>query len=130
MNHPAPGLHATMRTAPLADDSKILVLFREWVAARRAADVLCGEDGKSAEYKAAAEAAEKIESALIEVPSNGAAGLAIKSYLALHADGADYDDGAALGKFAINREVDVAILKDIVRFVPELEVLAAAPIRE
>jgi hypothetical protein len=111
-------------TAP--DDSRILSLFREWVAARRAADVLYGEDGESDEYKASAEAVEKIESALIEVPSNGAIGFAIKSYLALHADGADYDDGAALSDYAINWEVDAAILKDAIRFVPELGQLAAA----
>jgi hypothetical protein len=61
-----------------------------------------GENGESDEYKAAASAADKIESALIEVPSNGAVGFAIKSYLALHADDADYDDAAALGDHAIN----------------------------
>jgi hypothetical protein len=109
-----------------SDDSQILLLFREWVTARRTADALHGENGESAEYKAAAEAAEKIESALIAIPSNGAAGLAIKSYLALHADGADYDDAAALGDHALNWEVDAAILRDAIRFVPELAPLAAA----
>jgi hypothetical protein len=119
------GFLRDMQITAQPDDSRILSLFSEWVAAQRAADVLCGEDGKSAEYKASAEAVEKIESALIEIPSNGAAGLAIKSYLALRAEGGDFDDGAALGHFALNWEVDAAILKDAVRFVPELAPLAA-----
>jgi hypothetical protein len=59
-------------------------------------------------------------------PQSGAPGLAIKSYLSLHIEsGRVADDAAALGDAAINYEVHASILKDAVRFVPELAPLAA-----
>jgi hypothetical protein len=55
--------------------------------------------------------------------SSGAAGLAIKSYLALHVEGGnDPKDAAALGDAAINYYA--SILKDAISFVPELAPLA------
>jgi hypothetical protein len=64
--------------------------------------------------------------AIIETPSSGAAGLATKSYLLHHIEGGVYDGGPALGDGAINWEIDASILKDVVRFVPELAPLVAA----
>jgi hypothetical protein len=110
-------------TAP-ADDSRIILsLFREWVATTRTTVALY--DGDGAEYEASAAAVYKIEDAIIEAPSTGAVGLAIKSYLLHHIEGAADDGGPALGDGAINWEIDASILKDVIRFVPELAPLAA-----
>jgi hypothetical protein len=68
---------------------------------------------------------DKIEKTIIETPSTGAVGLAIKSYLTHHIEGGADDGGPALGKGAINWEIDGSILKDVIRFVPELAPLAA-----
>lgn len=65
----------------------------------------------------------------METPSSGAAGLAIKSYLALRAEsGRAAKDPAALGDATLNYPVHGSILKDAVRFVPELAPLAATPL--
>jgi hypothetical protein len=45
-------------------------------------------------YSEAKSAVDKIETTIIETPSNGAVGLAIKSYLHLHIEGAAHDGGA------------------------------------
>jgi hypothetical protein len=99
-------------------DSKILALFREWVAARRHMSAVPDE-----EFEAACAVLRRIEDTINETPSSGAAGLAIKSYLALHAEGGnDPKDAAALGDAAINYYA--SILKDAISFVPELAPLA------
>jgi hypothetical protein len=94
-------------------------------AATRTAVVLYGDGAESREYETVAAAVDKIEHAIIQTPSTGAVGLAIKSYLHRHIEGAADDGGAALGNGALNWEIDASILGDVIRFVPELEPLAA-----
>jgi hypothetical protein len=102
-----------------ADDSKILSLFREWVEAKRLSWAVPDD-----EYEAAAEAADKIEDAIIATPSSGAAGFAIKTYLLLHIDDGHDEDAAALGKLNWPA-LGASLLRDMIRFVPELAPLAA-----
>jgi hypothetical protein len=73
-------------------DSKILSLFREWTGAKRLSWAV-----DDAGYEAAAEAADKIEDAIIATPSSGAAGFAIKTYLLLQLENKHDEDAAALG---------------------------------
>jgi hypothetical protein len=70
-----------------------------------------------------------IEQAIIDAPSAGPAGLAIKAYLRYH-----YEHGSnevaepcpLLDEGYLNPETDRSIIKDAVRFLPESAPLAAA----
>jgi hypothetical protein len=128
---------AVMSAIP-ADDSEILSLFREWVAAMRAADALPGgPDGspEQAEYDAACRRCWNLEKAITAIPAAGAAGLAIKIYIGVHVvDTSTRDDDAALSADALDVDqscdarVSASILRDAVRFAPELAPLTAAVI--
>jgi hypothetical protein len=117
---PTPGV-AAEPVAP-ADDSKILSLFREWVVAKRFSWAVPDD-----EFEAAAEVADKFEDAIIATPSSGATGLAIKAYLLLQLENKQDEDGAALGD-KLNYSGEASILRDAVRFVPELAPLVRAAI--
>jgi hypothetical protein len=128
---------AVMSAIP-ADDSEILSLFREWVAAMRAADALPGgPDGspEQAEYDAACRRCWNLEEAITAMPAAGAAGFAIKIYIAVHiVDVSARDDNAALSADALDADrccdvrVSAALLRDAIRFAPELAPLTAAVI--
>lgn len=115
---------------PAPDDNKILTLFREWVAATRAS-ISLWKDGNSEEYDAAAATIDDtIERPIIETPSSGAAGLAIKAYLAIRASGggAREDEAALNPKFGLNWLIEASLLRDAARFVPELAPLVAGAV--
>jgi hypothetical protein len=104
-------------------DSKILSLFREWTGAKRLSWAV-----DDAGYEAAAEAADKIEDAIITTPSSGAAGFAIKTYLLLQLENKHDEDAAALGDKLNWETLEASILRDVVRFVPELAPLVHAAV--
>jgi hypothetical protein len=108
---------------PPAGDSEIIMLFREWVAADRAALAVWkradSEIGLTAEERAESEAAYEVpgEISLKIFAAAGPADLAIKTYLVLP----DYE----WRMLTSNRSWAVDLLKDLVRFVPELAPLVA-----
>jgi hypothetical protein len=104
-----------------ADDSKILSLFRDWMEAKRLSWAVPDD-----EFEAAAVVADKIEDAIIATASSGAVGFAIKTYLLLRIENGHDEDGAALGNKLNWKTLEASILRDLIRFVPELAPLAAA----
>jgi hypothetical protein len=113
-----------------ADDARILSLFREWMAAQRVRSVLDADEkfDESDEAKTALDHIDELADAISDTPAAGAAGLAVKAYLLIHAE--DYtlrENYAALSGDEYNYAyLKGAILKDVVRFVPELAPLTAA----
>jgi hypothetical protein len=108
---------------PATDDNKILSLFREWVEARRADRV---------DDDALAERVDDIEREMNSLPAIGAAGLAIKTYLYIHADDEGWRaDNAALSgcdEWELeHKDTDPRrpLVRDILSFVPELYPLVA-----
>jgi hypothetical protein len=76
--------------------------------------------------EAASDAAATIRRAISETPAAGPIGLAIKAYLFIHdSDGWAKDDFAAFSDRGDTTDLGKAILKDAIRFAPELAPLAA-----
>jgi hypothetical protein len=104
---------------------RILSLFREWVEAKRA-------DRWDLDNDALAERVDDIEREINSLPAIGAADLAIKTYLYLHADDEGWRaDPAALSgcdKWELeHKDTDPRrpLVRDILSFVPELYPLVA-----
>jgi hypothetical protein len=118
------------------DDGRILSLFREWMVAERATDALPGGDDDSpeqAEAEAASQRTADIVTAIARTPATGPQGLAIKAYIAIHMqDGTTREDAAALSRGALGGDtrLEKSMLEDAVRFVPEIEPLAAKALEE
>jgi hypothetical protein len=111
--------------AQKGDDAEILSLFQQWIVELRAADLIENDDEA---WDAQLKRSDKIEDQICAVPSIGAAGLAIKFYLALRVENGARDDSAALE--STNTFFELAALRDAVRFVPELVPLCAAVLEE
>jgi hypothetical protein len=132
---PAGGDHDAQMTSE--DDSKILSLFREWMDAQRAGQSLSADEPEESHAAVERHLVELLR-AITDLPAEGAKGLAIKNYLAAHMGGimcGGGDDAAAIpsdvwkdADFEKHEDarLERAILKDAVRFVPELAPLAAA----
>jgi hypothetical protein len=115
---------------------QILSLFREWMDAERIACALaeCYEElGRTDEYHEALGRTNSLIGAISDIPAAGAASLAIKAYLAIHAeDEMLREDYAALstGEEWDHADFKRSILRDVVRFVPELASFAAAALAD
>jgi hypothetical protein len=109
------------------DDSKILALFREWIAAERYVDALLRREpppGAIVDTPAWAHVNE-LHRAIVDTPAAGIVGIAIKAYLQIHDQEESWrEDLAALARDS-QRWQKLGLLKDVVRFVPELAPLAA-----
>jgi hypothetical protein len=121
---------ATIITVP-PDDTRILVLFRQWMEARRAYGRQAFDD-ENEENEDDLDCANDIKREIFGRPAAGMVGLVVKMYLRLHRDATDFriDDAALAGCDAADledREVssERSLLQDMVRFVPELAALAA-----
>jgi hypothetical protein len=123
-------------TQPFPPDDEILSLFREWIVRQRVAQAISDlnpQDNtlQKAEYDAACDRFSELEGRIADIPSRGPIGLAVKCYLSLHGDHPGGYDSAPemLGEFDAEQFPDTAIglsiLKDAVRFCPELAPLAA-----
>jgi hypothetical protein len=102
------------------DDSRVLLLFREWVETTRA-------DRWDLDNDALAERADDIEREINSLPAIGAADLAIKMYLYIHAkdEGWRADHAALSGceEWELkHRDTDPRwpLVREILSFVPEL----------
>jgi hypothetical protein len=123
---------ASWLTPPI-DDRQILELFREWIGAQRAWSAV--NDEEEAEQKAAWQAAVAIRDKIALMPAAGPIGISIKVFLHLHLnDDWHRDDAAALSgqgsSLYVDGGLEKAILRDAVRFVPELAPLAANMLKE
>jgi hypothetical protein len=98
-------------------------VFREWAEAKRFSWAVPDD-----EFEAAAAVADKIEDAIIATPSSGAAGFAIKTYLLLHIEDGHHEDGAALAGKLNWPALSASLLRDMIRFVPELVPLVRAAV--
>jgi hypothetical protein len=113
----------------MAQDPVILSLFREWMAARRYALSLCMREPPDEEAtKKAWARINELHRAIIDTPAAGVVGLAIKAYLHIH----DWDDGWREDGAALSRDSRQlrGLIKDVVRFVPELAPLAANALKD
>jgi hypothetical protein len=113
-----------------AGDAALRALFREWCEAKRQyIDMLNDEEATAIDARAQA-----IERQICNIPAPGAAGLALKAYLLVHLhEQAWRKDNAALPEpedSCMDNYVAQSIIRDAVRFVPELEPLAADFINE
>jgi hypothetical protein len=120
-------------TQPFPPDDEILSLFREWIVAQTEADALgypSLDHPQRGEFDAAHERIEQLAWSIADVPSRGPIGLAIKAYLRHHAD--QHPCGRrpeSLGELRVDcseAALEQSIIRDAVRFVPELGPLAAA----
>jgi hypothetical protein len=122
----------------MADDERILGLFREWTVAEREAAAISrrnnrDDDDDDPEEAAARNRADAILEEIAETAATGMAGLSIKFYLALRgALCAPYHDPCAIifeegteGEF-----MGKAALRDAARLVPELAPLCAPVLAE
>jgi len=113
-------------------DARMISLFREWAERKRAYAALVRLDNETDAEKQA-QLADDVEDTIGSIPASGASALAVKIYLYLHFDDSDWrEDLAALsGSDLVESEryadarLKRSILKDVVRFVPELAPLAA-----
>ena len=126
-------LAASSATQPtLIGDVEILEKFREWCDTRRAVWVGDDEAAKDAAWNRAID----IEKALLAIPAVGVAGLMIKAYLLVHyADDGPREDAAAVSAGMPDDDERASLLKlellrDAVRFLPELGHSARLPSRE
>jgi hypothetical protein len=122
------GEAATVAAAP--DDNRILSLFREWMAARRHAGALYNLrelPDKEVEKHAWAHV-NQLHCVIFDTPAAGVVGLAIKAYLQVH----DWDQGRREDGAAVTRDSQYwrGLLKDAVRFVPEVAPLVANALKE
>jgi hypothetical protein len=122
----APGEAMAM---PADADSRILSVFREWMAARRHAGALYVRELPDKEVEKQAWAhVNQLHCVIFDTPAAGVVGLAIKAYLQVH----DWDQGRREDGAAVTRDSEdwQGLLKDAVRFVPELAPLAANALKE
>jgi hypothetical protein len=118
-------------------DEVILSLFRQWIETQRATlQIGDGDDGDD-EMTAANDRIDDMAREIDAMPAQGMVGLAIKSYLAIHSCRYAYKfgcDPAGLRSYKSDYgdepgcyEVHsiAALLREAVRFVPEIEELAA-----
>jgi hypothetical protein len=110
----------------VSTDDKILALFREWVKTENAATAAVHSVDPE-EYKAAEAAALEMADAIAAIPATGVIGLSIKAYLLVHNQDGHFC-AAALRDEGDWSTVDKSVVRDIVRFVPELAPLVASVI--
>jgi hypothetical protein len=128
--------------ATVGDDTRVLALFDDWLAASRETDGLVdySDDSGKAEYNAALDRRNETGDEIASIPG-GAAALAIKIYLhfketSLFGSWAPAD--ATLCEWELSgdddahgpRDTAVSLLRDAAKLVPELAELAAPIIHE
>ena len=110
-------------------DAAIVALFREWIDRQRESQHFAEHwtgDLDAAEYDVAFAAFCEAniwaaERSIAELPSAGAAGLAVKAYLAAYYDGGGSSrDAAALSDFQGLHRAAAALISDAARFLPEI----------
>jgi hypothetical protein len=118
------------RSDTVADEDVILGLFREWVSELCAAHK-AGDD--EAEHDAAQARAFAIEPKIAAIPAASAAGLAVKTYMLLAIEcefaGGDHPAGLNPLMYAM-APVGSVLLRDLARFVPDIEPLVADVLAE
>ncbi|HTV44856.1 MAG TPA: hypothetical protein VMF05_06035 [Stellaceae bacterium] len=97
------------------EDAVIVALFERWFAARRAADPLDDDD----EWEEQLQRADVIEAKILLTRCSGAAGLAIKLYLAMRMENSGCGDIIHV----THNPGELCALRDAVRFAPILEPL-------
>jgi hypothetical protein len=111
-----------------SEDAAILSLFRQWIDGQRAAGLIVDESENGDKVAAANERLDSLTREIDDLPAQGMAGLAIKSYLAIHFDHHAFESGGdsaglrSLDPKMLGRGVNsiVAMLRDAARFVPEI----------
>jgi hypothetical protein len=120
----------------LIGDVEVLAKFREWCAACRYAETIGDDFASEPAYNEACGVAYEIEDYLVKTPASGPIGLAIKVFLR-HKDehqGPRRDAPCKLcapvkgERDGIVDDVEESLLRDAVRFLPELAPLCAAAI--
>jgi len=108
-------------------DDAILSLFRQWIDDQRAAQFIVDESADGDELIAANDRLDKLAREIADLPAHGMAGLAVKSYLAIHFDHHNFELGCDSAGLSLDPEIlgngvhsIVAMLRDAVRFVPEI----------
>jgi hypothetical protein len=121
----------------LIGDEEIVAKFREWCEASRYAETIGDDFASEPAYNDACAAAFEIEDYLVETPASGPIGLAIKVFLR-HKD--EHQGGPRGGdpcklcvpvkgeRDGLVEDVEESLLRDAVRFLPELAPLCAAVI--
>jgi hypothetical protein len=121
----------------LIGDVAILAKFREWCEASRYAETIGDDFASEPAYNEACTAACEIKDYLVKTPASGPIGLAIKVFLR-HKD--EHQGGPRGGdpcklcvpvkgeRDSIVEDVEESLLRDAVRFLPELAPLCAAVI--
>ncbi|HJU18583.1 MAG TPA: hypothetical protein VJ770_19190 [Stellaceae bacterium] len=109
-------------------DAAILELFRAWCEVKRI--YAARLDGDEEGANAVDDCALAIERRIYKTPASGAAGLALKAYLLIHLHASAWtEDMAALPEPSkgdcLDNYLAQSIIRDTVRFAPELEPLAA-----
>jgi len=97
----------------MEDDDAILMLFRQWVEGTRATAAACrsGVLVEDNEVDEAVRRDHEVVERIAKLPANGAVGLAIKAYLALHVHYATYDDAAALSSMDHANDAEIGLVK-------------------
>jgi hypothetical protein len=116
-----------------AADTRLVALFREWMAAERSSATLQSQDDspERAEFEAACDRASDILDEIADTPANGLTGFVIKAYMHFHCErGGAFDNPCAIRAFQESEEgytvtqLGRSLIEDMIRFVPELPPLA------
>jgi hypothetical protein len=108
-------------------DAAILGLFRGWCEVKRLYAAWLDNDEDMA--GAIDECALAIERQIYKIPASGTAGLAVKTYLLIHLHASAWTENMAAlaepaGGDCLDNDLAQSIIRDSVRFAPDLEPLA------
>jgi hypothetical protein len=109
-----------------SEDAAILSLFRQWIDGQRAIQLIVDESENGDLLTAENDRLDNLTCEIDDLPVRGIAGLAIKSYLAIHSELYAFESGndsAGLRRLTMggyHGHSVVAMLRDAARFVPEI----------